>query len=236
MCTVTFIATKDAFILTSNRDEQTVRAAIAPQNYIFNNQNLYFPKDPQSGGTWFAVNKNGAVLVLLNGAEEKHPHNPPYQRSRGLVVLEMVSNINPIFFWNDIDLENVEPFTLILFQSEKLYQLRWNGTEKSQKNLNVDEKHIYSSSTLYSKTVREERAKWFYEFTALKTVINQNDLLDFHQNTHASNCQNGLVINRLELLKTLSITQSIIKTNQIELVYKDLIHNKSYSDVIEIAK
>jgi hypothetical protein len=29
-------------------------------------------QDPKAGGTWYVVDENGTVLVLLNGAEEKH--------------------------------------------------------------------------------------------------------------------------------------------------------------------
>lgn len=234
MCTVTFTATTDGFVLTSNRDEQTVRAAIAPLHYLYNNQNLYFPKDPQSGGTWFAVNKNGTVLILLNGASEKHQHKPPYERSRGLVVLEIISSSDPILFWNEINLLNVEPFTLVLFHNRKLYQLRWDGSQKTLQNLDTGEKHIWSSSTLYPKEVRIERAKWFYEFAKTKTILQPNDLLTFHQNSHAENAQNGLVINRLNVLKTLSITQCIVHSSDIELIYKDLINNVSHRDFIEI--
>jgi hypothetical protein len=36
-----------------------------------NGKNVIYPKDPKAGGTWYVVDENGTVLVLLNGAEEK---------------------------------------------------------------------------------------------------------------------------------------------------------------------
>jgi hypothetical protein len=33
-----------------------------------------------------------------------------------------------------IDLENIEPFTLVIFQEKQLAEFRWNGTEKHFKD------------------------------------------------------------------------------------------------------
>ena len=97
MCTVSFVSTNGKIIITSNRDEKVIRpSAIPPKNYRVNGKNIIFPKDPKAGGTWYAVNQNGSVVVLLNGADEKHVHNPPYTRSRGLVVLEIASSKNTL--------------------------------------------------------------------------------------------------------------------------------------------
>ncbi len=236
MCTVSFVATKDSFVLTSNRDEQTIRATHPPERYIFENQHLYFPKDPYSGGTWFAVNENGNVLILLNGAIEKHIPLPPYNRSRGIVVLEIISDTNPSNFWNKISLENVEPFTLVLFQNLKLYQLRWDGSQKSVVELDIAHKHIWSSATLYPKEIQVERAKWFYEFVDAKPEISDRDLLQFHQNTHTENTQNGLIINRNDVLKTLSITQVVVHKNDIEIIHKDLIDNTLHHNLMTVKR
>lgn len=133
MCTVSFVATNDAFIITSNRDEKVIRpSAIPPKKYHINGKDILFPKDPKAGGTWYAVDAQGTVLVLLNGAAEKHEVQLPYRKSRGLIVLDMISNPSPKEFWEEINLENIEPFTLVLFQNQALFQLRWNGMEKER--------------------------------------------------------------------------------------------------------
>jgi hypothetical protein len=33
----------------------------------------------------------------------------PYRKAIGLIVLEMISSASPKDFWNEIDLENIEP-------------------------------------------------------------------------------------------------------------------------------
>lgn len=229
MCTVSFVATNDKIIITSNRDETVLRPALPPETYRINNKKITFPKDPQAGGTWYAVNENGTVLVLLNGADEKHKHRPPYSRSRGLVVLEIISSDGPILHWDAIDLDGVEPFTLVLYEDLKLYQLRWNGIDKSRVDLDVFEPHIWSSSTLYPKEVREQRSEWFYLFMESRNDIAEKEMFHFHRYTENSNTENGLIINRNDALKTLTITQSIIEDGNLKMMHYDLIQQTETS-------
>jgi uncharacterized protein with NRDE domain len=228
MCTVSFVRTNGKTIITSNRDEQVVRLAIEPKEYTVNNKQLFFPKDPKAGGTWFVADKSGTVLVLLNGADEKHIQKSTYKKSRGIIVLDMISSDSPIDFWSEINLENIEPFTLVLFQNEKLYQLRWNEIEKSKIELDISKYHIWSSSTLYPKEIREKRAQWFYDFLDSKPTFSEAILFDFHRNTENENTQNGLVINRNDKLKTLSITQVVVQNKEVTLSYSDLIQEEEF--------
>src|SRR3954465_10304679 len=96
MCTVTFIPVKDKVYITSNRDEKVVRKqALQPAEYYRKGAKLLFPKDPDAGGTWIALHENGNAVVLLNGAFEKHKPNPPYLRSRGIVMLDIIAEARP---------------------------------------------------------------------------------------------------------------------------------------------
>lgn len=233
MCTVSFVPGNDRIIITSNRDEAVLRTALPPETYLIDNKKITFPKDPKAGGTWYAVAENGTVLVLLNGAEEKHKHQPPYNRSRGMVVLEMINNDSPVEYWEVIELENVEPFTLVLFQDYQLFQLRWNGNTKNRVDLDASKNHIWSSSTLYPKEIREQRSNWFYKFMETKQEPDETEMFDFHRYTENSNAENGLIINRADALKTLTITQTVIQDQKTEMHHYDLIEEKSYALAIE---
>ncbi|WP_026703952.1 NRDE family protein [Flavobacterium soli] len=232
MCTVSFVPSKDKIIITSNRDEAVLRTALPPETYLINQKKITFPKDPKAGGTWYAVAENGTVLVLLNGADEKHKHQPPYSRSRGLIVLELISNDSPINHWNAIDLENVEPFTLVLYQDSKLYQLRWNGSIKSRVDLDTSKNHIWSSSTLYPKEIREQRSEWFYRFMQNKEDASEDEMFGFHRYTENSNAENGLIINRNDALKTLTITQTVLQNDKIIMNHYDLIDGENYNVLV----
>lgn len=230
MCTVSFVRSGNKTIITSNRDEQPARPALPPQKYEINGRTVLFPKDAQSGGTWYAMTETGTVLVLLNGAAEKHHHNPPYRKSRGIVVLDIVSAGSPLAFWKDIDLEKIEPFTLVLFEKEKLYQLRWNETEKETTALDASQNHIWSSSTLYPEAIRKERAAWFRTFLNTKPNVSEQEMYHFHRYTEGEDSENGLVIDRNGLLKTLSITQTVIEGGKVVLSHYDLLGQQQYNN------
>ncbi len=229
MCTVSFVASNGKTIITSNRDEKVIRPnAVEPKNYLVNNKNIIFPKDPKAGGTWFAVDESGTIVVLLNGASEKHKHEPHYRKSRGLIVLEIISSASPKDFWDVINIERIEPFTLVLFQDNELFQLRWDGKDKDCISLDTKKNHVWSSVTLYPKDIRENRADWFHSFLDSNSIVSETEMLHFHRHTENDNPENGLVINRKDELKTLSITQSVIERNKVTILHYDLITNKDF--------
>jgi hypothetical protein len=231
MCTVSFVNSNGKIIITSNRDEKTLRPnAVEPKNYLINNKKVIFPKDRKAGGTWYAVNENSTVLVLLNGAEERHQLKESYRKSRGLIVLDLISSKSVLQTWKFIDLDNIEPFTLVLFENGRLYQMRWNEMEKGAVELDTAKSHIWSSSTLYPKEIREKRADWFYTFLDTKPEVTEEELFNFHRYTEAENSEHGLVINRNDTLKTLSITQTIIEKNKVAIHYNDLIAETDFSN------
>ena len=231
MCTVSFVNSNGKIIITSNRDEKVIRPnAIEPKNYLINNKKIMFPKDQKAGGTWYAVDEHSNVIVLLNGADEKHVVTGNYRKSRGLIVLEIIGSSSPFEAWKTINLDTIEPFTLVLFENHKLYQLRWNGESKNVLELNPNENHIWSSSTLYPAAIREKRAHWFTTFLDIKPEVDATELFNFHRYTEEKNEEHGLVINRGDLMKTLSITQTVIDKNKVELFHHDLINKHDFSN------
>lgn len=235
MCTVSFVFSNGKATITHNRDEKVARpSATEPQKYFVNNKDIYFPKDQKAGGTWYAVAENGTTLVLLNGADEKHQLKSSYRKSRGLIVLDLISADSPIQEWKSIDLSEIEPFTIVLFQEEKLYQLRWNEIEKSTLNLDVNQNHIWSSSTLYSKEIREQRVNLFQDFME-SNKISPERLFQFHRYGNSNDVENGLIINRNDEMKTLSITQTVIEKNKVVLSYHDLQNQQDFTNTITLS-
>lgn len=222
MCTVTYIPTKEGCIITSNRDEKITRErALPPNEYNIGGKKIIFPKDPKAGGTWVAHSET-KIVVLLNGAQERHIPKSNYRKSRGLVVLELISAENSLKYWKTADLIDIEPFTIVLFENNKLVQLQWNEVEKIEEVIDEKEFHIWSSSTLYSKEIREQRKTWFYNFMQNKSNPTAEEILHFHQFTESENKEFGLQINRNDVLKTISITQCKVTHDKIEMVYLDL--------------
>ena len=127
-----------------------------------------------------------------------------------------------IDYWKTIDLSYIEPFTIVLVENNELTQLQWDEAEKSTTEFDSKQFHIWSSSTLYSKEIREQRKKWFQDFIKSKNAPTPEEIFYFHQFTEAENKEFGLQINRNAILKTISITQCKVTNDKIEMLYLDL--------------
>lgn len=230
MCTVTFVRSGDKYIITSNRDESPARPALKPELYNVQQKKVYFPKDPQAGGTWFAVDESSNVLVLLNGAFTKHQHLPPYKKSRGLVVLDIIGSESPLRAWESIMLSGIEPFTLVVLEKESLFHLAWDFSNKHTLELNQSLNYIWSSATLYSQEVIETRKSWFQEFLIQHPLPHETDMIGFHMNTAGHDKQNGLIMNRDNKVKTQSVTQVVVEKNKADIFYHDVATNENFSN------
>lgn len=224
MCTVTFIPTASGIHLTSNRDEQAKRGrAAAPAYFCGNGYKLIFPRDPDAGGSWIALKDNGDAVVLLNGAFIKHLRKPPYSRSRGQVLLDVIEAPDPKRQFNKIDIEGVEPFTLVLFTHGKLWECRWDGFRKHCLLLNAEKAYIWSSVTLYDEWETLERRQWFRDWLDQKhEQINSEAILQFHQHAGNGDVRNSLIMNRENKIHTVSITSILITEDQLRMRYRDL--------------
>ena len=236
MCTVSYIGREDLKYFTSNRDENKSRpVAGMPETETRNGKKITFPKDPVAGGTWFAVSGNGTVGVLLNGAFQKHIPAYPYQKSRGLILLELMDAPEGIRYFDKTLPEKIEPFTIIFFQNEILYELRWDGHQKYRQQLDTDGNYIWSSVTLYSKDVIHKRNQLFRNFIADSTLITGKSIREFHVNNH-NDYENGFVIRRPNGIQTQSITQAVIEEDHIRFFYYDMLFNRTEEQIIQVQK
>jgi uncharacterized protein with NRDE domain len=236
MCTVSFLGTGGAVIITSNRDENIQRQnAAAPDIQQLPNKKIIFPRDSKAGGTWFAADDKGNVSVLLNGAFNKHLANPPYRKSRGLILVEIIASDMPLLCFNAIDLNNIEPFTIILYQPGSLHELRWDGIDKYEKLLDISGNYIWSSATLYSHTVIAERENSFKQLIQAQAACTAEGIHDFHSNNDGD-LENGFVISRQNGMKTFSITQVVVKSEAVNFLHHDLLQQKIFKQSLPIIK
>ncbi|MEO8770825.1 MAG: NRDE family protein [Ferruginibacter sp.] len=226
MCTVTFIPLKNGIILTSNRDEHIERpVALYPEIYILNNKKLVFPKDTKANGTWFISNEEGDVGIILNGAFQKHVHKTSYRKSRGLILPELFQHENAFEEMIRYDFSGIENFTMILWVNKQLREIRWNGSELYIHEHDPNRAYIWSSVTLYSPAMMDERSKWFKEWIKTGNTISQRSIIDFHTNTASTNHEYGLKIKRSNNICTTSITSVYIAVEKTYHYHKDCIQN-----------
>lgn len=225
MCTVSLIANPFELIITSNRDETLHRpAALKPDWHTIQGKELWFPQDAKSLGTWFACSKQAEVFVLLNGARFKHQKAAFYRKSRGLVLLDIAASINPIQTWFTIDLEGIEPFTLIGWIKGAAYQFRWNGIEKEYYPLNSNQAFLWSSATLYSSDEQEQRRMAFFDFVNKKGLSpSAQEVFDFHGRKNHELPADTYLIQRQDAMHTQSITQVHLSADGLSLKYADLL-------------
>jgi hypothetical protein len=235
MCTVSFIPVKDKYIITSSRDEKLCRKiALKPGMFEYNGQKLFFPKDTDAGGTWIVMKENGDAAVLLNGAFICHTAEPPYRLSRGIILLDIISTEKPSVKFTKIDLQDIEPFTIVLLESNCLYEFRWDGNEKYCKTLDANMPYIWLSATLYDGFVVKKREQWFASFLNGHPVPTQQDVLHFHHFTGDGDQQNDPLITKDGMHTTVSITSILLTKDRGCIIYRDIINNTSSEIKIEL--
>ena len=225
MCTVSYLPTIDGFIITSNRDEAAQRSAIEIQTITTPNGEIAFPQDPQAGGSWIGSHSNGRAACLLNGAFEKHQRQLPYRMSRGILLLDALKASSFDVFITSYDFTGIEPFTLILASKAQLFELVWDGTTLHQKELDITQRYIWASATLYSQAVRAERQRLFTQWNNEHFTITSKAIFDFHRYGGTKDLDNGLIINRADIVQTVSITQTLISNEDTILTHTDLLQN-----------
>jgi len=152
-------------------------------------------------------------VCLLNGAFHPHPHQLPYNRSRGLVVLEAFQYESPFQFYQQINLEGVEPFTLVMVWFGSLYEFKWDGSRKHFISL-PDRPYLWASATLYSNEVVATKRKWLTEFLTTHPEVTQEQMVYFHEHGGIPDAMNGMKIKRPNGLETLSITSIQLQDNE----------------------
>lgn len=226
MCTVSFIPVKDKIFITSNRDEKILRkVALAPAVYWDNGSGLLYPKDADAGGSWISMHQNGNAAVLLNGAFTKHILQPPYRLSRGIIFLNIIGTSSPAHTFEKFNLDDIEPFTIIIYESNCLYECRWDGQQKYCKQLKNYRPCIWSSATLYEPEVIMKRESWFMQWLNKNPHPTQEDILQFHQFTGDGDINNDLMMNRDGKMLTVSVTGIELDKHAGIMKYIDLKNN-----------
>ena len=224
MCTATYIPINPAgFVLTHSRDEKTSRPrALPPATLRIGGQLITFPKDPKGMGTWIAQSA-GLTACLLNGAFVAHQPKPPYKHSRGLIVLDVFDYVSIDSFIKHYAFTGLEPFTLILAESNRLVEVRWNGRRVFITEKDPIAPHIWSSATLYTANMMRQREGWFTQWQQQTKQGSVEAIRQFHKTAGDGNPHTALRMNRQNQYATVSLTTALHIGTQTELVYEDLL-------------
>ncbi len=223
MCTVTYLPLgKNDFILTSNRDETPLRKTIHPKKYRENGVELMYPKDELAGGTWIGTSNKNRLVCLLNGGFTNHKRKSSYKMSRGIIVKKILSVDDAIAFIRDFNFNAIEPFTLILVDwniTLRTYELVWDGNQKHFRQL-LQEPQIWSSSTLYTEEMKQDRQDWFKNWLSKNKEYQQKDILAFHLQENLGTPQTSIKMKR-SFVETVSITSVKKAVSEVKMEYLD---------------
>ena len=223
MCTLTFLPLDDgSAIITSNRDEAPGRKTQFPKIYHHSGVALLYPRDEKAGGTWIGISGHKRVIGLLNGGFTAHTPGGNYLKSRGLVVLDLLTCPDFDAGIKQYEFRGIEPFTMVVYRwdnTPNLTQIVWDG-----RNLHVTQKEltasIWSSTLLYPDRIRDKREGWFRTFLDEFPQPDSGQLLKFHRTAGEGDPSNDLVMDR-GFVRTRSITQVVVGKRS-TMWYKDL--------------
>jgi len=223
MCSLSYLPSKEGFILSHNRDELPQRES---SSAIKEGPDYYFPQDLAAGGTWMGAHKNGWSGCLLNGGSVPYLRNLPYAKSRGTVILDFLEKPNLKEFKKQ-NWEGIEPFTLILAGPGELWQLHHDPNANHWLQLNPKEAHFWSSTKLYHPNIREAREARFRNWLENSETINRQTITTFHLDTQLSPSKGGLRLDKDSLLNTVSFCQFVAQKDQFHFAYHYLLKNRS---------
>lgn len=217
MCIVSiFSLEKNDFIITHNRDESHLRPTSEEViTQTFNNRSYTGPKDLVSGGTWIYYSDD-YVCCILNGEYKNHSHQPPYRKSRGLLLLDLLNYNSINEFVEKVDLEGIEPFTMIMLNRHSTEKkiLVWDEKEKHLEDHSNEKLIVRSSSPLYSDEEKSKHREAFENLNKIdadKTFKLQNELM-------------MLPNDQFPTVQTTSITQIVSHDQEISLKYCPISH------------
>ena len=205
MCTLTYVPISDSeFLVTHNRDEHPLRKTAKPKKVRYGMIDVEFPIDVEGGGTW-VYKTNSRIACILNGGFATHKRMPSYRKSRGLVIKESILYEDSLAFIAESNLEDIEPFTLIFFESKEkiIRQFVWDGEQKHISGLSLKQAHIWSSFTLYDSKTQEKRKQYFHKWIENNSPY---DISIFHKNKINDEIKASIILNT-PTCKTISITQ-----------------------------
>ncbi|MBI1336705.1 MAG: hypothetical protein GC164_07065 [Phycisphaera sp.] len=140
MCTVTIIplrrgatesSTPTGLRLAANRDELRTRpTAQPPVIQEFRGRRAILPIDPDSGGTWVAVNDAGLVMTLLNVNLPEGYERTATMRSRGTIIPNLLHHgtlEEALKDVKDLRAGDFPPFRIVLAQADIYATARSDG-------------------------------------------------------------------------------------------------------------
>ena len=227
MCTVSIIHLPgDVLRLVCNRDELLTRQiAHAPQRRSFGEREALLPIDPQSGGTWIAVNDAGLMFALLNQRVGWPTRNVP-PRSRGEIIPSVLhcSTVDDVIRRvQESDATMLGPFRLMVVAHHGGGEIHSDGRRVTRRRWSIDRLPMMAtSSSLGDELVGPPRRELFDRIILLGQSSREAQD-EFHHHAWPDQLYLSVRMSRLDA-RTVSTTTIETSPNSITMRYEDARH------------
>lgn len=230
MCTVSIIHLLDSphggVRVVCNRDERDGRpVARPPLARRFGDRVSVMPVDPESDGTWIAVNDAGLLLFLMNynprTSQITFPPRPTV--SRGAIIptlLHLATVPQAMRAARRLDPRRHEPFRLFIMNRHRLWQVTSDGASLRFERSRVDTPLVFSSSGLGDDLVRRPRERLFAEMVAECPTPDAQD--EFHAHAWPGRAEISVCMRRAGA-RTVSRTAIELGADTAKLTYQPLV-------------
>ena len=222
MCTVTWCAEDDGYVLLFNRDEARTRGpAFPPEARMRRGVRFISPLDPDAGGTWLGVNEFGVTIGLLNfySAQIRVVPSSGLKVSRGILVNSLLDSA---------DIETVDarlrladrtrymPFLLFAMESaERRASWKWTGDIFER----TDQPGIpMSTSGFNPEEVLRFRSEVLRQVVDRHGGLTSGALFEFHSHHDPEYPTHSVSMEREEA-RTVSFTEIRVRPDRVSLAY-----------------
>lgn len=191
MCTVSVLPFDHGeFSLMMNRDESPSRPAALNVRRGHSDGGLEHaaPIDPESGGTWVALNARGVAFALMNQYPEAYPR-PTGLRSRGEIIPAMIGSLSAheaASRLSHFDPSSYPPFFLLALDGRGPYHaMHWDGDKKELLSY-PREARLFASSSFEAEEVLLGRQEQFEQMLGKIGGVDAETVHGLQREFHAS--------------------------------------------------
>jgi hypothetical protein len=238
MCTLSIIR-DDVLRIAMNRDELDRRPQALPPRFVdYRMRRAIMPIDPQSRGTWIAVNDAGLVLAVLN-RNASSPGAPGEGRGEGLSRGTIIPALLDADCVDDavervahLSLELFNPFRLIAADRSTVVSMTWDSSRTFVEH-HPDGPLMFTSSGLGDDLVERPRRTLFKQLMwAIDSPRVAQDAFHHHRWTDRPH----LSVNMIRPgARTVSRTTIEITYESILIRYQSMLHGDTHAARLSLA-
>ncbi|MEM9838774.1 MAG: NRDE family protein [Pseudomonadota bacterium] len=200
-----------------NRDERRTRPAGEEPSY-WPNEDILAPRDPEAGGTWIGVRRDGVWACLLNGYNDRDRVWPATvaAQTRGRLVPLILASDSPQAVLPDIDLSATMGFRVWMSVDDRVLEYSWDGTSLKTRSLDAESSLMTTSSSVRQDEVTRLRQGVFAEWTRQGGELHTNGIPTFHLDPLGLDREDAVLMAR-DFSHTKSCTQIIVEPASITM-------------------